>query len=208
MSNHQKMHIGQMCFLNPTSMVLRNCTFVSLLKLLYYFSYEAVRARNCLVVVFWAFILTLMFVLLTYSIVKTYCNFRGAQSYLKIILFLDNPILTTFNIVQEPEGLMSPEVYICPPMIYNQTKLVNVYEANEKADIKWLDMYDAMATIIGTGTKHSMFNTHTQYVLRREHILSDTTNKRLAIGKSDGVLYVRQIKHNNVISIYLLHIYN
>jgi hypothetical protein len=56
---------------------------------------------------------------------------------------------------------MSPEVLICPPVIYNQTKLVNVYEANEKADDKWLDLYDGMATISGTGTKHSIFYTHT-----------------------------------------------
>jgi hypothetical protein len=72
-------------------------------------------------------------------------------------LLIDNPILTTFNIVQEPDGLMFPDVYICPPVMYNQTKLEKVYEANEKADDKWLDLYDNTASTNGLGNANSMF---------------------------------------------------
>ena len=108
---------------------------------------------------------------------------------------IDNPILTTFNVVQEPDGLMFPDVYICPPVPYNETKLTTVYEANEKADIKWLDIYSNAAATNGLGNVSSQLTKY-RVCVRWERVPVGGTNERVGLVDARG----RKLSHSISVS--------
>ena len=91
-----------------------------------------------------------MIVMLVVGLWSTYADFK------------ENPILTTFKIEQNSEGMLFPEIIVCPPYPINETRLKNMHDDHFNV----LDRWDKAFVAAGADIGLLMSMTHEQTTLQ------------------------------------------